>query len=86
VLLVPLVVIAIFILTSTVKILREYERAVVFNLWRFRGVRNATPGNIIEAVRKLVLIVGDDLIAGILNRNELTTGNGNRWTRERVTA
>jgi hypothetical protein len=26
------------------------------------------------------------LIAGILNRNGLTTGNGNRWTRERVTA
>ena len=28
----------------------------------------------------------DDLIAGILNRNKLTTGNGNRWTRERVTS
>jgi hypothetical protein len=29
---------------------------------------------------------GDDLIAGILNRNGLVTGHGNRWTRERVTA
>ena len=28
----------------------------------------------------------DDLIAGLLNRNKLTTGNGNRWTRERVTS
>ncbi|SIO67785.1 hypothetical protein SAMN05443247_11884 [Bradyrhizobium erythrophlei] len=28
----------------------------------------------------------DDLIAGILNRNGLVTGHGNRWTRERVTA
>jgi hypothetical protein len=26
------------------------------------------------------------LIAGILNRNGLVTGNGNRWTRERVTS
>ncbi len=28
----------------------------------------------------------DDVIAGILNRNGLRTGNGNRWTRERVTS
>jgi hypothetical protein len=33
-----------------------------------------------------VLIAKDDLIAGILNRNGLTTGHGNRWTRERVTS
>src|SRR6266540_1943439 len=32
------------------------------------------------------LIANDDLIAGILNRNGLVTGNGNRWTRERVTS
>ena len=31
-------------------------------------------------------IANDDLIAGILNRNKLLTGHGNRWTRERVTA
>src|SRR5713101_7158418 len=40
----------------------------------------------IAAVRQLVLIANDELIAGILNRNKLTTGHGNRWTRERVTA
>jgi DNA invertase Pin-like site-specific DNA recombinase len=51
-----------------------------------RGQRNATSHDVIAAVRKLVLIANDDLIAGILNRNKLTTGNGNRWTRERVTA
>ena len=34
----------------------------------------------------LVLIANDDLIAGILNRNGLKTGNGHRWTRERVTS
>ena len=33
-----------------------------------------------------MLIANDDLIAGILNRNDLKTGHGNRWTRERVTA
>src|SRR6476619_2050835 len=38
------------------------------------------------AVSALVLIANDDLIAGILNRNGLVTGNGNRWTRERVTS
>ena len=33
-----------------------------------------------------MLIANDDLIAGILNRNKLVTGHGNRWTRERVTS
>ena len=28
----------------------------------------------------------DHHIAGVLNRNKLRTGNGNRWTRERVAA
>ena len=37
-------------------------------------------------MRQLVLIASDDLIAGLLNRNGLKTGNGNRWTRERVTS
>jgi len=53
---------------------------------RRRGQRNATPGDIVAAVRQLVLIASDDVIAGILNRNGLVTGNGNRWARERVTA
>ena len=53
---------------------------------RRRGQRNSTSADVIAAVRQLVLIAKDDLIAGILNRNGLTTGHGNRWTRERVTA
>jgi DNA invertase Pin-like site-specific DNA recombinase len=53
---------------------------------RRRGQRNRTAPDIIDAVRQLVLIANDDLIAGLLNRNKLTTGNGNRWTRERVTS
>jgi len=53
---------------------------------RRRGQRNATSQNTVAAVRLLVRIASDDLIAGILNRNKLTTGHGNRWTRERVTA
>ena len=53
---------------------------------RRRGQRNSASHDILTAVRSLVLLANDDLIAGILNRNKLTTGNGNRWTRERVTA
>ncbi|MBN9264704.1 MAG: recombinase family protein [Hyphomicrobium sp.] len=53
---------------------------------RRRGQRNNTSADIIAAIRQLVLIASDDLIAGILNRNGLVTGHGNRWTRERVTA
>jgi DNA invertase Pin-like site-specific DNA recombinase len=53
---------------------------------RRRGQRTSTSADVIAAVRQLVLIANDDLIAGILNRNGLVTGYGNRWTRERVTA
>jgi hypothetical protein len=53
---------------------------------RRRGQRNSTSADVIAAVRQLVLIANDDLIAGILNRNGLLTGHGNRWTRERVTS
>ena len=53
---------------------------------RRRGQRNSTSADIIAAVRELALIAGDDLIAGLLNRNDLKTGHGNRWTRERVTS
>ncbi|WP_225184930.1 hypothetical protein [Bradyrhizobium sp. NBAIM01] len=37
-------------------------------------------------MRQLVLLASDDLIAGHLNGNSLKSGNGNRWTRERVTS
>ena len=53
---------------------------------RRRGQRNSTAADVIAAVRQLVLIANDDVIAGILNRNGLVTGHGNRWTRERVTS
>ncbi len=53
---------------------------------RRRGQRNSTSPDIVAAVRQLALIASDDVIAGMLNRNRLKTGHGNRWTRERVTA
>jgi DNA invertase Pin-like site-specific DNA recombinase len=53
---------------------------------RRRGQRNATSADIVEAVRQLARIASDDVIAGVLNRNGLVTGNGNRWTRELITA
>lgn len=36
---------------------------------RRRGQRNATPDDIVEAVRQLALIANDDVIAGVLNCN-----------------
>lgn len=54
---------------------------------RRRGQNNShTPKGVVEAVATLARICPDDLIAGMLNRNGLKTGRGNRWTRERVTA
>ena len=61
---------------------------------RRRGQRNSTSADVPDArassgtaaVRQLVLIANNDMIAGILNRNGLVTGHGNRWTRERVTS
>ncbi|HUS97273.1 MAG TPA: hypothetical protein VMX97_11080 [Hyphomicrobiaceae bacterium] len=54
---------------------------------RRRGQNNNhTPKEVVEAVAILTRTCSDDLIAGMLNRNGLKTGRGNRWTRERVTA
>jgi Recombinase zinc beta ribbon domain len=52
---------------------------------RRRGQNRAqTPKEIVEAVKVLTRVCSDDAIAGILTRNGLLTGRGNRWTRERV--
>jgi regulator of protease activity HflC (stomatin/prohibitin superfamily) len=51
-----LVVIVIFLLTSAVKILREYERAVVFTLGRFRGVRGPGLVLLIPFIQEMVRV------------------------------
>ena len=43
---------------------------------RRRGQRNGTPLETVEAIRRLALVAHDDVIAGVLNRNGLRTGNG----------
>ena len=48
--------------------------------------RYHTPPEVIDAVSALVRICTDEVIAGVVNRNAIPTGRGNRWTRERVTA
>jgi len=48
------------------------------------SVQTAKP--IVDAVRVLVRLCPDAVIAGMLNRNGLRTGRGNRWKRERVTS
>ena len=39
-----------------------------------------------QAVEALTRICTDKVIAGVLNRNGLLTGKGNRWTQQRVTS
>lgn len=55
---------------------------------RRRRGQNAshTSQEVVAAVKALASICPDPVIAGILNRNALKTGRGNRWTQERVTA
>lgn len=53
---------------------------------RRRGQCNHTSKDIVAAARILANICNDDMIAGVLNRNGLRTGRGNRWTRQRVTS
>jgi DNA invertase Pin-like site-specific DNA recombinase len=53
---------------------------------RRRGQPPSAVKEIVQSVRLLARICGDDMIAGLLNRNDLRTGHGNRWTRERVTS
>ena len=53
---------------------------------RRRGQRKCTSKETIEAVHLLTRICNDDVIAGLLTRNGLKTGAGNRWTRESVTS
>jgi hypothetical protein len=53
---------------------------------RRRGTCTATSKDIVAAVRGLARICDDAAIAGVLNRNGLRTGLGNRWTRGRVTS
>lgn len=43
-----------------------------------------TAKDLVDAVRVLALICDDDMIAGVLNKNGLKTGRGNRWNKERV--
>jgi hypothetical protein len=52
---------------------------------RRRGANGRhTAPKTVEAVRQLALICNDQAIAGFLNRNQLLTGAGNRWTKARV--
>jgi DNA invertase Pin-like site-specific DNA recombinase len=43
-----------------------------------------TAKDLVDAVRVLALILDDDNIAGVLNKNNFKTSRGNRWNKERV--
>ncbi len=51
---------------------------------RRRGQCTATSKDVVAAARVLARIATDEVIAGVLNRNGLRTGRGNRWTAARV--
>jgi hypothetical protein len=53
---------------------------------RKRGKATCTSADAIEAVRVLSQVCTDQHIAGVLNRNGLRTGRGNRFTKERITS
>lgn len=53
---------------------------------RRRGMATQTAPDIIAAVRILARVSTDEMIASFLNRNNLRTGRGNRWTKERITS
>lgn len=53
---------------------------------RRRGKATATSPDAIKAVRALAKVCTDEQIAGVLNRNGLRTGRGNRFTKERITS
>src|SRR5262249_5242604 len=56
-------------------------------LRRRRGQNSChTPTEVIDAVRILAHTCSDDVIAGVLNRNDIRTGRGNRWTPQLVTS
>ncbi len=52
---------------------------------RKRGYVYPTSAEALDAVRSLARTCTDDVIAGVLNRNGLRTGRGERWSRERIT-
>lgn len=51
---------------------------------RRRGVSRETPEDVVDAVRSLARVCGDEMIAGMLNKNGVRTVTGNRWTQARV--
>jgi DNA invertase Pin-like site-specific DNA recombinase len=56
------------------------------NLQRRRRGQNGAQASkdVVEGVRILARVCSDQVIAGVLTRNGLRTGRGNRWTKERV--
>jgi len=52
---------------------------------RHRGQHSCqTPKEVVDAVRTLAHTCTDEVIAGALNRNQLLTAHGSRWTRELI--
>jgi hypothetical protein len=52
--------------------------------WPTSKTVQRTPEDALEIISRLAVRYGDDVIAMVLNRHDLRTGKGNRWTAIRV--
>ena len=73
---IPITIVAVFILiTSTVKILREYERAVVFTLGRFQKVKGPGLVLLIPFFQEMVRVDLRTQVIEIPSQDVISRGN-----------
>lgn len=72
---VPLIILAVIFLASAIKILREYERGVVFTLGRFTGVKGPGLILLIPVVQQLVRVDLRTLVLDVPSQDVISRDN-----------
>lgn len=72
---VPLIILAVIFLVSAIKILREYERGVVFTLGRFTGVKGPGLILLIPVVQQLVRVDLRTLVLDVPSQDVISRDN-----------
>lgn len=72
---VVIVAIAVFIITSSVKVLQEYERAVVFRLGRYAGVRGPGLTLLVPFIEKMVRVNMRTIVMDVPPQDTITKDN-----------
>jgi regulator of protease activity HflC (stomatin/prohibitin superfamily) len=72
---IPIVFLALFILTSAIKVLREYERAVVFTLGRFSGVKGPGLILLVPVVQQMVRMDLRTLVLDVPEQDVISRDN-----------